>query len=412
MHEKKARLYQKTRPCDAIVIPRDSEKQFSGTSTHRRKHYADGKNYKVHYKQMWIPVKRAESKNVKSSDGLNTVPGLKLSEQQSVEGVVNGTKTSSVVHRKVARIGEKSSIQTYGNGVRQYQHGADLVRKEAKLDISVELSVQNKNKNHNSYTAVGRRDGPKHGYTNNSAAQETSLHADLGRNMHAHLEKAPLRTRVSRPADLYDDLCSRDISKFEAGGPSNQRMIFSPDYREFRPKAVLQQYMPRNSVVRKIMSVAPGTKPGPRWCPTGLTHTQKRRVQRLRASEIKEEIAKKKRGEWFSRDKSMVSTKIWTQKRIAVEENKNSNDIVVDKSLEIKSDEPAAAYETMADMDFNTVAQMTSEERILEEINKDTDEITSNECSEYNEDTSCDMEASFIFALPAEFRAPEAEGVY
>jgi hypothetical protein len=33
----------------------------------------------------------------------------------------------------------------------------------------------------------------------------------------------------------------------------------------------------------------PGTKLEPQWCPTGLTHAQKRRVQRLRASEIREE---------------------------------------------------------------------------------------------------------------------------
>jgi hypothetical protein len=42
-----------------------------------------------------------------------------------------------------------------------------------------------------------------------------------------------------------------------------------------------------------IKSVAPGTKPI-QWCPTGFTHTKKRRVQRLRASEIREQVAQKK----------------------------------------------------------------------------------------------------------------------
>jgi hypothetical protein len=60
-------------------------------------------------------------------------------------------------------------------------------------------------------------------------------------------------------------------------------------------------------------SVAHGTKPGPQWCPTGLTHTQKRRIQRLRALLIREEIAEKKCDEWFNRDRSMVPPKV-TQK--------------------------------------------------------------------------------------------------
>ena len=42
-----------------------------------------------------------------------------------------------------------------------------------------------------------------------------------------------------------------------------------------------------------IKSLAPGTQPGHRWCPLGLTHTQKPRVQRLRAQELQEQTAEK-----------------------------------------------------------------------------------------------------------------------
>ena len=35
----------------------------------------------------------------------------------------------------------------------------------------------------------------------------------------------------------------------------------------------------------------------PRWCPSGLTHTQKRRLQRLRCQEQKEKEAEKLRDE-------------------------------------------------------------------------------------------------------------------
>jgi hypothetical protein len=69
------------------------------------------------------------------------------------------------------------------------------------------------------------------------------------------------------------------------------------------------------------MSVAPGTKPAPQWCPTGLTHAQKRRVQGLRALELKEQSSKK-RGEWFNRDRKpmMHPKKIWKKKCIATKE--------------------------------------------------------------------------------------------
>jgi hypothetical protein len=68
------------------------------------------------------------------------------------------------------------------------------------------------------------------------------------------------------------------------------------------------------------MSVAPGTKPASQWCPTGLTRTQKRRVQRLRALEINEQITKK-RSEWLNRNRKpmMHPKKIWKKKCIATD---------------------------------------------------------------------------------------------
>jgi hypothetical protein len=54
-----------------------------------------------------------------------------------------------------------------------------------------------------------------------------------------------------------------------------------------RLRAALFQNRPRNLGGNRIGSIVPGTKPKPQWCPAGFTHTQKRRVQRLRAIEIK-----------------------------------------------------------------------------------------------------------------------------
>jgi hypothetical protein len=43
-----------------------------------------------------------------------------------------------------------------------------------------------------------------------------------------------------------------------------------------------------------------GTKSAPRWCPTGLTKTQHRRVQKLRAQEKQEKKQETKRDTWFN----------------------------------------------------------------------------------------------------------------
>jgi len=44
----------------------------------------------------------------------------------------------------------------------------------------------------------------------------------------------------------------------------------------------------------------------PRWCPPGLSHSQKRRLQRLRRQEQKEQEAEKLRGEHFNKYRPMV----------------------------------------------------------------------------------------------------------
>jgi len=53
----------------------------------------------------------------------------------------------------------------------------------------------------------------------------------------------------------------------------------------------------------------------PRWCPSGLTHTQKRKLQRLRNKEKKEQEEEKKRDEDFNRYRPMFpQSKVWKAK--------------------------------------------------------------------------------------------------
>jgi hypothetical protein len=83
------------------------------------------------------------------------------------------------------------------------------------------------------------------------------------------------------------------------------------------------------------------------------------------------------------------------EKRIAVEETKTADDTLVD--------------DRVADVDDNLAPQKTWQERTIEEINKITDDTSSDEGSENNDDVPADMEVNMVFALPAEFRAPEVE---
>ena len=78
----------------------------------------------------------------------------------------------------------------------------------------------------------------------------------------------------------------------------------------FRPRAVALQHRARSLGGTRIRSVVPGSKLKSQWCPRGLTHTQKQRVQWLRALKIKEEQAEKLRDEWFNEAMPMVSAKM------------------------------------------------------------------------------------------------------
>jgi hypothetical protein len=67
-----------------------------------------------------------------------------------------------------------------------------------------------------------------------------------------------------------------------------------------------------------------GTVPAPRWCPPGLTKTQRRRVQKLRAREIEERRREAKRDTWFNKEHPMITNKkTWKEKRI--EEGKDND---------------------------------------------------------------------------------------
>ena len=79
----------------------------------------------------------------------------------------------------------------------------------------------------------------------------------------------------------------------------------------------------------------------------GLTHTQKRRVQRLRALEIKDEITQKKHDKLFNQKKPKVLT--WKVKQIVVEENEAKNG-ATDDLADDPTDDPVPVDNTADDL--------------------------------------------------------------
>jgi hypothetical protein len=99
--------------------------------------------------------------------------------------------------------------------------------------------------------------------------------------------------------------------------------------------------------------------PGPQWCLTGLTKTQRRHSQKLCKEEIEEEKRERDRDEWFNRVHPMMRTRqTWREKCLAREEGSGSE-----------------------------------------------------ESGQSSVEDGVDMVVNMVFALPEEFRVPEAEVV-
>ena len=128
-------------------------------------------------------------------------------------------------------------------------------------------------------------------------------------------------------------------------------------------------------------SVAPGTKPTPRWCPPRLSRTQKRHVQRLRTIEMTEKMKEEERDRWFNEDRPMViPKKMWREKRLAREEKDDDSSSGSDKE---------EIAEAQGDMDINMVFVLPTKFRAEE---GDEAELTLGaECAVFEKQMSRDL---------------------
>jgi hypothetical protein len=339
---------------------------------------------------VWVPVKHAKPRYVKSPEDSYATHSLNVCEYQSAEGIIDNSKTVNIGLGFVPEV----AADRKRDG-QLHQIGSDQFLEEAS---PVPRLHNGKDKAHVLSTTKSRKLDSVNTYADSVTRSSIS-----GPSMNM----SPMDFKYSIAIFMqYVNSRSGGSQKTGPVGVLNRRRYFSAKDKSFVPKDTVPWYRSENSGGCRIRSVMPGNKSKPQWCPTGLTHAQKRRVQRLRASEIKEEIAEKKCIKWFNRDRPMVPPKMaWKKKCITVEENKNTNDVVSYENSESEINDPTNEDDTVAAKDVNIAPQMICQECIIEEMKKSAENTVSNETSENKEDIPFDM----VFALPAKFRVPEVE---
>jgi hypothetical protein len=84
---------------------------------------------------------------------------------------------------------------------------------------------------------------------------------------------------------------------------------------------------------------APIKRPAPRWCPRGITKTQKRRLQKMHQRELAEKKEEEERNYWFNHLQPMTKPKqMWQKKWLAKEENGSSSDDSGEEEVQVTSD--------------------------------------------------------------------------
>ena len=111
--------------------------------------------------------------------------------------------------------------------------------------------------------------------------------------------------------------------------------------------------------------------------------------------------SREKRDELFNRERPMVPTKIWKEKRILAEENEAENNMINDLADDMVNDHVDVTADGIAD---------DTADGLMDDLSDDpVDDSVDDEDTENSDDVFSDMEINMVFALPAEFRVHEAE---
>jgi hypothetical protein len=211
----------------------------------------------------------------------------------SINRDIQGTKTGHVLKAVELEIvdGGSAMQQEREHGLVQKETGSELRLQNGGYTLS--SSTSKKTDSASICTnAIIRRSSLRP----STSISPSGLKSSTAQNIYL----AVMRTSSANISTHFSESSNRGSQQIKVGNVLDQRRMFLAKEKLFAPRTSVSQYWPRNLGGSRIKSVAPRTKPQSQWCPTGLTHTQKRRVQRLRMLEIREEIAEKRRNEYSS----------------------------------------------------------------------------------------------------------------
>jgi hypothetical protein len=92
--------------------------------------------------------------------------------------------------------------------------------------------------------------------------------------------------------------------------------------------------------LEELKGAAPSKMPAQRWCPWGITKTQKCRMQKMRQRELAKKKEEDERDYWFNHLQPMTKPKqTWQEKWLAKVENDSSGDSSGEEEVEVTSDQ-------------------------------------------------------------------------
>ena len=109
-------------------------------------------------------------------------------------------------------------------------------------------------------------------------------------------------------------------------------------------------------------------------------------------------MAEKKRDELFNKEKPIIPRLAWKEKRVSKEGNAVANNSV---------DAPAGSVDAVTSYSEDTIHNSEDDDMVDDKADGVNSEGSTN--SENGDNTFTDMDINMVFALPAEFRAPESE---
>jgi hypothetical protein len=163
----------------------------------------------------------------------------------------------------------------------------------------------------------------------------------------------------------------------------------------------------KNQEVRKDVTLS--RRLAPRWCPRGITKTQKHRLQKMRQRELAKKKEEEERDYWFSRLRSMTrSEQTWREKCLAKEEGGCSGDSSDEEESKVT---PVRGEDNLGSGDENPELSNCNQESgncHPESGNRNPDSGNSNPGKENDRqgEDPVPMDVNMVSTIPAEFCAP------